>query len=124
MASVINLRTVSGPPLDWLIAKLNKITPVLTSDVLEPGQIVLSTYSPSTDEALGEQMIKKFDITVVKQSKGAFLAKSKSGIEVIGSTRLVAAMRCIIMSERSLHVQAPEWTVRAQPAKLQNSAAA
>ena len=65
MATLTNITTIAGAPLDWLIARIQKLTPVSASTgPLESDGVLLSNYSPTTQLALGESVIAELGVDV------------------------------------------------------------
>lgn len=117
MATLTNITTIAGAPLDWLIARIQKLTPVSASaGPLASDEVLLSDYSPTTQLALGESVIAEFGVDVQQLSEREFRA-TRGGESATGPTRLTAGMRCIVLSVRGLHVQVPEWVMAVQRAK-------
>jgi hypothetical protein len=117
MATLTNITTIAGAPLDWLIARIQKLTPVSASaGPLASDEVLLSNYSPTTQLALGESVIAEFGVDVQQVAEHEFRA-TRGAESATGPTRMTAAMRCIVLSVRGLHVQVPEWVMAMKRSK-------
>ena len=112
---------LTGPALDWAVAKCNgKTLHYFVDDPLkkDPWLLVnwdvdqpLHSYTPSTDWAQGGPIIERENIEMAYRVGVHWIATRVEGsaiCEMTGPTQLVATMRCYVKSQLGDEVEVPE----------------
>ena len=114
---------MTGPALDWAVAKCEGYKPYYINGRLRPvfrtGMDVESTWpSYTSDWAQGGPIIDREDIDVLRdeQEFGARLGRARlhptrnalSYFVMRGPTKLIAAMRCLVASKLGDEVDVPQ----------------
>ena len=108
----IKTSELTGPALDWAVAKCDGFTPHQTCMYDTPtlwrnGH----RYSPSTDWSEGGPIIERelIELTTRGESLDMWVAKSPDWYApAFGPTPLIAAMRCYVASKLGDEVEIPE----------------
>lgn len=108
----IKTAELTGHALDYAVAKCERWLRETTEDdyiswVLEDGEGEFS-YGPSSCWSQGGPIIEREQIDLYCNREGQWLAAPQQGIEYMGPTPLIAAMRCYVASKLGDTVDVPE----------------
>ena len=100
---------LQGVPLDWAVAKCEKL---VNEDGLDVGFIRDGVFTPSTDWAQGGPIIERCGMDVVYRAGWVAYRPEARGVRSSatskGPTPLIAAMRCYCCSKLGETVEVPE----------------
>jgi hypothetical protein len=99
---------LSGPALDWAVAKLEGIDLFETEGWVYPEDGGRAPYKPSTDWSQGGPIIEREKITLVVYWNGLWVAEPEEAHESVGETPLIAAMRCFVKRKLGDEIDIPE----------------
>lgn len=122
----IHVSNAIGPVLDWAVAYCEGYVAKGACRVLQ-GQVVVpsvagggQSYSPSTNLILGDEIVRRKSIQIVRLNDYYFPNGNEKGqhwepaykamsqvVTCYGPTPLIAGMRCHVMSEMGSEIEVP-----------------
>ncbi len=105
---IIKTQDLKGTALDWAVLKCEIGPPCgsfLDDVVVHPNY---SNYHPSTYWTRGGPIIEREQLDLYCNREWQWLAAPQRGIEYMGPTPLIAAMRCYVARKLGYEVDVPE----------------